>query len=149
MRPLVHRGLWIDPLRVLLEPIEDERLSDEPLGDERLHVHDRGRIAEGQADLGLEVLGYREVVRAADVPIVVADRFFAEDVLAGVQRGEGELLVVLAAVLSAGHDVHDVDIRTAEDPLVVGLDFGDPELLGAHLREVAVEVAQHDDIAER
>ena len=60
-----------------------------------------------------------------------------------------DVVVLRGAEPGVQHDVHDVDIRTAEDPLVVGLDFGDPELLGARLREVAVEVAQHDDIAER
>ena len=61
--PLVHRVVGIEPLRVLLVAVEHERLADEALADQVEHVHHRGRVAKGEADLGLQALRLRELVR--------------------------------------------------------------------------------------
>jgi len=79
----------------------------------------------------------------------VADRLFAEDVLPGLERRERQLLMVLTAVPSSSDDVDDVDVNPAEKLLVVGLDFRDPELLRARRRQLAVEIAQDHDVAQR
>src|SRR5258706_6137755 len=79
----------------------------------------------------------------------MTDGLLAEDVLPGVECGEGELLVVLAAVLAARDDVDDVYVAPAKHLLVVGLDFGNAELLCPRLRQVAIEVAEHDHVAQR
>src|SRR5258706_13272029 len=78
----------------------------------------------------------------------MTDGLLAEDVLSGVECGEGELLVVLAAVLATRDDVDDVDVAPAEPLLVVGLDLGNAELLCPRLRQVAIEVAEHDHVAQ-
>ena len=111
--PLVHRRLRVDPLIVLLEAVEDVRLADETVRYQCLHVHHGGRVPEGEADLRLEILRFRELVRAPDVAVVVTHRLLAEDVLSGFERGEGQLLMVLAAVLPARDDVDDVDVDAA------------------------------------
>ena len=149
VRALVHRRIGIDPLIVLLEAVEDVRLADEAFGDEGLHVHDRRGVAEGQADLRLEVFGRRDLVCAPDVPIVVADGLFAQHVLARLERRERQLLVVFAAVVAAGDDVDDVDVVPAQEPLVIRLDLRNAELLRARGREIAVEIAKHDNVTER
>ena len=53
---LAERHLGIEPLRVLLVAVEDERGADEPLVDQRPGVLDAGAVAEGEAELGLEAL---------------------------------------------------------------------------------------------
>src|SRR5439155_982561 len=136
-------------LIVLLEAVEDVRLADEAIRDQRLHVHDRRRIAERQADFRLEILRFRHHVRAPDVAVVVAHRLLAEDVLPGVERRERQLLVILAAILPARDDVDDVDVDTAQEALVVGLHLGDAELLRACRRQFSVEIAQDHDVAQR
>src|SRR4029077_1812465 len=97
----------------------------------------------------LEILRFRHLVRAANVAVVVAHRLFAENVLPGLERRERQLLMVLAAIPPACHDVDDVDIDPAQDTLVVGFDLGDAELLRARGREISVEIAEDHDVAER
>ena len=147
MDPLVHGVVGIEPLRVLLVTVEDEGLPDEAGADELEHVPDGRRVAEGQTNLGLEVLRARELVRAPDVLVVVADGLLDEHVLAGLERREGQLLVAVAP--AAGDHVDDIDVAAAQDLLRIGNGLGDAELPRGSFREVLVQVADHHHIAER
>ena len=147
MDPFVHRVVRIEPLRILLVAVEHEGLPDEAFADELVHVADRGRVPEGQADLRLEILRPRQLVRAPHVPVVVAHRLLDQDVFAGLERGEGQLLVTFAP--TARDHVDHVDVATAEHLRGIVDRLGDVELLRGRVREVLVEVADHDDLAQR
>ena len=60
-----------------------------------------------------EPLRFREREGALHGLRPTAHRLLAEDVLSGFERGEGQLLMVLAAVLPARDDVDDVDVDAA------------------------------------
>src|SRR5439155_3742943 len=106
--PFVHRVIRIKPLGVLLVPVEDERRTNEAFAYELEHVTDRGRVAEGQADLRLQVLRARELVCAPDVLVVGADRLLDQHVLPGLESREGQLLVAVAPPATPHIDHVDV-----------------------------------------
>ena len=93
---LAQRRLRVEPLRVLLVAVEDEGRADEALVDQRLGVLHAGAVAEGEAELRLEPLAARQIGRAQRLAEVVGDRLLAQDVLARLQRGPGELEVGVA-----------------------------------------------------
>ncbi len=144
MEPFVHGVVRVEPLAVLLVPVEDERLADEALADQLEHVLDRRGIAERQPHFGLEAFGVRQALGSPDVPIVVADWFFHQAVLASLQHVEDHLLVV-----GAGHDIDHVDIGAGEHLLVVRDELGNAEFLGAGLAKLPVEITQHHHVAQR
>jgi hypothetical protein len=53
---LAQRRRRVDPLAVLLVPVEDVGLADEAGVDQVLGVPDRRGVAEGEAQLGLQPL---------------------------------------------------------------------------------------------
>ena len=53
---LPQRRLRIEPLRVLLVAVEDERRADESVVDQLLHVLHRRAVAKGEAELRLHAL---------------------------------------------------------------------------------------------
>ena len=67
--------------------------------------------------------------------------------LAGLERRERELLVAVAA--APRDDVDHIDVAAPDDLLGVGHRLGDRELPGGGLREVLMQVADHDDVTER
>ena len=84
-------------------------------------------------------------MRAPDVLVVVTDRLLHQHVLAGLEGGEREGLVIIAA----RDDVDDIDVGPREHFLVVRLDARHVEFLGASLRLFAIDVADHDEVDQR
>ena len=70
---LAERRLGVEPLGVLLEAVEDERLPDEPVGDELAHVAHRRGVAEREAQLRLQPLLPRQRRGPSRVVEVVGD----------------------------------------------------------------------------
>src|SRR5437762_3568103 len=135
----------VDPLGVLLPAVEDVRLTDEAVPDEVVHVLHRGRVAEGQPDLGLELLRRRERVRSPDVLVVVADRLLHQAVLSGLERRERQRFVVVAA----RDDVDDIDVGPREHLFVVGCEVRHLEFLGPRLRPLDVDITDDRELDER
>jgi hypothetical protein len=133
---LAERGAWVDPLAVLLVAVKDVRVADQALVDQVLGVHDGRGVAEGEAELGLEPLGRRQLGRAGGLPGVAVHRLLAQHVLAGLQGVPGDLEVGLVA---GGHVDH-VDRGVVEELTIVGDRAGDAELLGHPAGEVGVRV---------
>src|SRR5205807_8702645 len=98
-------------LRVLFVAVEDERRADESARDELAHVADRRAVAKGEADLRLQLLLPREIARAKRVAKVVRDGFFAEHVLARLERGPREFEMRVARRA----DVDEVDVGALEN----------------------------------
>ena len=144
MDPLVHRVVGIEPLGVLFVAVEDERLSNEAFADQVEHVHDGRRIAEGQSNLGLELLGPRQFVGLPHIPEIVADRFFDQAVATRLQRFENQILVV-----ASGYDVDDVDVISRQQVFDICGHIRDPELRGAGVGKLTIQVADRDDLRER
>ena len=142
---LPERCLRIQPLGVLLEAVEDERLADEPLGDQRAHVAHRRGIPEREPELGLQPLVPRERGRPPRVAKVVGHRFLAEHVLAGFERRPGQLEVRVARCA----DVDEVDVIPLDQRAMVGGDGGNREALGRVPRQVCLRVGDGDELAAR
>ncbi len=83
--------------------------------------------------------------RAHRLAVVVGDRFLAEDVFPGFERGHRQLEVSLVR----GADVDDVDVGPRNQRLPVVDDIRDREFGGGLAGEIAVEVADRDDVGPR
>src|SRR4029453_12208589 len=112
---LPERHLRVEPLRVLLVAVEDERIADESLTNELAHVAHRRRVAKREAELGLDSIGLRERRGTPRVVEVVGHWFFAQHVLAGLERGPGPLEVSGAW----GADVDQIDVRALDELAMV------------------------------
>src|SRR5262249_42486097 len=122
---LPERRLGLQPLRVLLVAVEDERRAGEALPHQLAQVADRRRVAEREAELRLEPLRLGERGGAARVAEVIGDWLLAKDVLPGLERRPGELEMGVARRA----DVHEVDVVAADEVAVVGKHVGNIEAL--------------------
>jgi hypothetical protein len=52
-------------------------------------------------------------------------------------------------VFAARYDVDDIDIIAFEHTVRIGFDGGDAEFAGASFGEIAIEIADHDQLGER
>jgi hypothetical protein len=142
---LSQRCRRVEPLRILLVAVEDERRTDEAAGDEVAHVAHGRAVAEGQPHLGLESLLPREIPSAKRVAVVVGDRLLAEHVLAGLERRPGQLEMRVAG----GADVNEVDVVALEQLARIGGCSRDVELVRRRAGAVHLDVGNRHDAAAR
>src|SRR5258708_6166373 len=135
----------MEPLRVLLVAVEDERRADEPAGHELAHVAHRWAEAEREADPRLQPFAPREIARALRIPKVVRDRLLAEDVLAGLERRPRELEMRVARRA----DVDEIDVAAPNQLHRVGGRMRDVELAGGVTCAVEQRVCNPDDLTAR
>jgi hypothetical protein len=148
VRGMVHlaqRRRRVDPLRVLLVAVEDVRRPHEALVDQRLHVAHRGRVAERESQLGLEIARTGQFVRLERLAVVERDRFLAQDVLAAFQRGPRQ--VEMRGTRRT--DIHEVDVVARHHLRMVGQYLGNAEFARCFFREVALWITNGDHFAAR
>ena len=142
---LAQRGLRIKPLRVLLEPIKDERSAYEPLIDQRFCVLHPWAVTKGEAELCLEPFAARQRRCTTGLTEVVGHGLLTQHMLAGFERGPRQLEMRVGR----GHDIDHVDVRPAHDSLPVIGCLGNRELAGTGARAFPFDVTQCDDRAPR
>ena len=113
----------VEPLRVLLAAVEDERLADEAVGDECAHVAQGGSVTKREAELGLQPLLAGTRGEASRLLEVVGDRLLAEDVFACLDRSRRQLEVRVAR---RAH-VDDIDVIAANEVEMAGRHDGNGE----------------------
>src|SRR5262249_53787711 len=101
-------------------------------------VANAGAVAEGEAEFGLEPLLPGQLGGTRGVPVIVGDRFLAEDALALLQRRHRDLEV--AAV--GGAEVDGVEVGPGDERLPVVARLGDAEFGRGLAGALAVDVAE-------
>src|SRR5208282_3210311 len=141
--PAAQRGPRVEPLRVLLVGVVDERGAQVAPGDQVLQVADGRAVPEREADLRLQPLGPGQLRDLPDVAVVVRDRLLAQHVLAGLdgRAVDGEVIAV------AGDHVDDVDVAAVEQLAVVGGGDLGAVALGRGGGPLGLAVADTDDLA--
>ena len=122
---LPQRILRIEPLRILLVPVEDERRADIVVVDQLLHVLHGRTVAKGEAELRLHALVASQRGGTQRFRVIVRDGLLAEDVLPRFDRSPAERQMRCAW----GAHVHEIDVRARDEFLVRRIDIRDPELL--------------------
>lgn len=79
---LAQRRLRVQPLRILLIAVENERSSDKALVNQRFGILHTGAVAKGEAQFCFEALAARERRGAQRAVEVVGHRLLAQDLLA-------------------------------------------------------------------
>ena len=132
-------------LRVARRDLDDLHVADAAALDDLVHVLEVAVKAAVEANLILHARALDLVEHDLDLVQIVVDRLFAEDVLAGARRLDGDRRVRIRRRA----DEHGLDVRVFEDLVVVVVPVGHVELLRQLLGRRGVDVGNGDQLRVR
>src|SRR3954468_5309334 len=142
---LPQRRLRIEPLRVLLIAVEDERRADESVVDQPLHVLHRRTVSKGEAELRLYALLLGEGGGAARFAKIVRHGLLAQDVLSRLQRSPCQLEMRCARRTN----IDEIDVGPRDQFFMRRVDVGNSELLRKRLRAFDDRIGDGHDLTTR
>ena len=141
-RHLAQGKIRVEKLAVLLEAMDMEDLAQAPFGDPLLHLTDRGRVAEGEAELGAHALVLGRACRLECGRSFGRERLFGEHMLARRYRIPAQRKMGMGR----GADIDHLHLGIGQQRLVIGIDPAGAEFRRHGARPLGHDIADGDEV---